>query len=106
MPSPRGSTVAVVVVMLVLTWLTPGAVPIGVVVQGVVFGATSGLLALGLVLTYQATRIVNFAHGAVGSVAGALGVSLYFGPGWPWWAAVIAGIVAGGVDRRARRRRS
>ena len=48
-------------------------------------------------LTYQATRIVNFAHGAVGSVAGALGVSLYFGPGWPWWAALLAGILAGGA---------
>jgi ABC-type branched-subunit amino acid transport system ATPase component/ABC-type branched-subunit amino acid transport system permease subunit len=96
-PSTRLLTAAVVVVLFVLTRLTPGAVPIGVVVQGVVFGATSGLLALGLVLTYQATRIVNFAHGAVGSVAGALGVSLYFGPGWPWWAAVIAGVVAGGV---------
>jgi branched-chain amino acid transport system permease protein len=95
--SPARAVAAAAIVLVVLTQLTPGAVPSGVVAQGAVFGATYGLLALGLVLTYQATRIVNFAHGAVGSLAGALGVSLYFGPGWPWWACIAAGVLVGGL---------
>src|SRR5262249_3434126 len=81
------------VVVLVATKVAPGVFPLGVVAQGVIFGATTGLLAVGLVLTYQATRIVNFAHGAVGALGAATGVSLYLGENWPWLAAVIAGLV-------------
>ncbi len=92
------ATLFVVALLALGTVIAPRALPSGVVVQGAIFGATAGLLAVGLVLTYQATKVVNFAHGAVGSVAAALGVSLYFGdPHWPWWAAVIVGVVAGGV---------
>ncbi len=86
-----------------------GLLPPGIVVQGAIFGATAGLLAVGLVLTYQATKVVNFAHGSVGAVGGALGVSLYFGPHWPWMVCVLVALAIGGglgalVDRLVVRR--
>ncbi|MGH9000359.1 MAG: ATP-binding cassette domain-containing protein, partial [Acidimicrobiia bacterium] len=80
------------------------SVPGGVVLQGVVLGTGTGLLAVGLVLTYRATRAINFAYGAMGGVGATLGVGLYLGQGWPWPAAVAvavaAGVVAGGLSER------
>ena len=53
--------------------------PPGVLVLGCVFGAFTGLLAVGLVLVYRTTRVVNFAYGAMGSMPGALTVGLRSG---------------------------
>ena len=36
--------------------------------KGALFGSATGLLAVGLVLTYRTTRIINFAYGAMGSL--------------------------------------
>ncbi len=88
---------ATVLVAMVALVIAPGVFPVGIVAQGLVSGATTGLLALGLVLTYQSSRVVNFAQGAFGSIGAAVGVSLYLGPGWPWWAALVVGTVVGGA---------
>ncbi|MEA2493671.1 MAG: hypothetical protein QOJ29_1582 [Thermoleophilaceae bacterium] len=47
-------------------------VPLHVVVQGVIIGLTYGLLALGLVLIYKTSRVLNFAHGALGAISAVL----------------------------------
>ncbi|HVE92729.1 MAG TPA: branched-chain amino acid ABC transporter permease [Actinomycetota bacterium] len=39
------------------------------VITGVTDGATFGLMALGIVLVYKATRVINFAQGEIGTVA-------------------------------------
>ena len=39
------------------------------VAQGLVAGLLYGLLALGLVLLYRTSRVLNFAHGQLGVVA-------------------------------------
>jgi branched-chain amino acid transport system permease protein len=66
---------------------------------GTAIGAIYGLLALGLVVTYQGSGVLNFAHGEMGTlslfVASALVVS-----GWSWWGAAalsisLAGLIGG-----------
>lgn len=67
--------------------------PAGVVLLGLVFGSFYGLIAVGLVLTYRANRIVNFAQADVGVVAGIMTIELVVHWGWNYFAAVGTGIV-------------
>jgi branched-chain amino acid transport system permease protein len=71
----------------------PGAI----LFQGAVLGSLSALIAVGIVLVYRANRIINFAQGDLGAVAGVLSVSLIVGWKWPFWPALFAGLVAGVV---------
>jgi ABC-type branched-subunit amino acid transport system ATPase component/ABC-type branched-subunit amino acid transport system permease subunit len=73
------------------------SIPFPVVVLGLVSGMSYGILAVGLVLVYRTSRLLNFAHGEVGAFAAAvLGV-------WvvqidiPYWLAfpVVVAIGAG-----------
>jgi ABC-type branched-subunit amino acid transport system ATPase component/ABC-type branched-subunit amino acid transport system permease subunit len=77
--------------------LFPGAAPFGLLLQGAEFGAVNGLLALGLVLTYRATRVINFSYGAMGAVAGTAAVMLDLGQHWNWFLCLIVGTVLGGL---------
>jgi ABC-type branched-subunit amino acid transport system ATPase component/ABC-type branched-subunit amino acid transport system permease subunit len=45
------------------------AIPVYVVVLGMLTGLTYGVLAVGIVLVYRTNRIINFAHGQVGAMA-------------------------------------
>ncbi len=76
----------------VLQWLWPA--PIGVLVQGVVIGGLTALIAFGVALVYRANRIVNFAAGDLGALPAALAVLLIVGPGLPYFLALPAGLVA------------
>jgi branched-chain amino acid transport system permease protein len=51
--------------------LTPFGIefPFPVVLLGILFGMTYGLLAVGLVLIYRTTGVLNFAHWAIGLIA-------------------------------------
>ncbi|HVU62317.1 MAG TPA: ATP-binding cassette domain-containing protein [Mycobacteriales bacterium] len=92
------SAAAGVVLAIVVTHLVaPGKAPVGIILQGALFGSITGLLALGLVLTYRSDRIVNFAYGSMGGVGGTTGVLLYLGQHWSWPAAVAAGLATGAV---------
>lgn len=67
-------------------------------VIGIVVGAGYGLMALGLVLIYKASRHFNFAQGEFGTVATYVAwLMLERGLGWPVAAlvAVLAGVVMG-----------
>jgi len=55
----------------------PRSAPLGIVLQGAVFGTVTGLLAIGLVLIYRTNKIINFAYGAMGGVGGVLAVMMY-----------------------------
>ena len=63
----------------------------GILLLGVVLGSINALLAIGLVLVHRSSRIVNFAHGEVGGVAGVLAVTLIF-QGWGYVPSVLAGL--------------
>ena len=69
-------------------------VPNGIYLQGIVLGALNGLLAMGLVLVYRANRIINFAQGALGAFAATLAGWLVQVHGWPFYVAVVVGLIA------------
>lgn len=69
--------------------------PAGVVVNGVVIGGLTALIAFGLALVYRANGIVNFAQGDLGGVPASMGVLLIVGPGMPYLVAMPLAIAAG-----------
>ena len=99
-----GIVALLVAAVVVASRVTPDRVPFGVVLQGAILGTGTGLLAVGLVLTYRATRAINFAYGAIGGVGAALAVGLHLGHGLPWALAVplavAVGVAVGGAVER------
>jgi len=73
----------------------PTVLPWGVIAQGVIFGTSYALFAMGLILIYRTTRIVNFAYGAMGAMPGTLAVGLFVTKGWNYWLAILLGIAIG-----------
>jgi len=59
--------------------------PPPILLLGLITGATYGLLAVGLVLVYRATRIINFAHGETGAFAAAVLGVLVLNAHIPYW---------------------
>ena len=84
-----------VAAVLLLSELFPGAWPRGFIVQGAVFGCGVGLLALGLVLIYRTTRVINFSYGAMGSFAAEVGVFAFQSLGVPWLLSIVLAIATG-----------
>jgi branched-chain amino acid transport system permease protein len=75
--------------------------PWGVITQGVIFGTSYALLAMGLILIYRTTRIVNFAYGAMGAMPGSLTVGLFVAKGWSYWLAILLGLAVGAASGAA-----
>ena len=73
----------------------PSRMPWGVVAQGLIFGTSYALLAMGLILIYRTTRIVNFAYGAMGAMPGSIAVGLFVAQGWNYFVAVLLGVLVG-----------
>ncbi len=69
--------------------------PFGVLVQGLIIGGLTALIAFGLALVYRSNRIINFAQGDLGGVPASLGVLLILGPGVPYLLAFPIAIAAG-----------
>ena len=92
-PSTTNLVAAAALVALGVVVQTVGA---GILSLGVVMGSINALLAIGLVLVYRSSRIVNFAHGEAGGAAGVLTVTLIF-QGVPYLLAVLAGLAAAGL---------
>jgi len=66
-------------------------------VNGVVVGAMYGLFALGIVLVYRGTKVINFAAPALGSFGMYITWMLQAEQGVTWLAAAIIGILASGL---------
>jgi branched-chain amino acid transport system permease protein len=78
-------------------------------VNGLAVGAIYALVALGLVLTYKATEVLNFAHGDLLMLAAFVGWGLIALAGWPFWLALatsgaVVGALAYGIDALLVRR--
>jgi len=76
--------------------------------NGLATGAIYALVALGLVITYKATEVLNFAHGDVLMASAFVGWGLIVGWGWPFWLAALATValaaaVCWGIDARIMR---
>ncbi|WP_084959052.1 ABC transporter permease subunit [Thermoactinospora rubra] len=65
---------------------------LGYVLSGLVTGAIFALMGSGLTLSYAATGVFNFAHGAIGFLAALLHYELTVGLGVPSWAAAAAAV--------------
>ena len=96
--SPRLSLRAMLLASLVLvasaSVLLPQGMPPGVVLLGIVLGALHGLTAMGIVLVYRSTRIINFAQAEIGGLAAALAVLLVTGRDVPYLVAAPLGLCA------------
>jgi branched-chain amino acid transport system permease protein len=92
-----GAVVALPVLWAVLDTTLPSGMPLGVVLQGVVLGSLTGLSALGLVLVYRSSRVINFAQAALGSAAAAFAIQLFQTKGWNYYLALVAGLVVAAV---------
>jgi ABC-type branched-subunit amino acid transport system ATPase component/ABC-type branched-subunit amino acid transport system permease subunit len=66
----------------------------GVVVQGMIIGGLTALIAFGIAFVYRANRVINFAQGDMGAAPAALAVLLIVGPQWPFGLAVLVGLAA------------
>ena len=65
--------------------------------QSVIFGFLDAIFAVGLVVVYRASRVINFAHGGVFVVCYTLFWELFGYHGLTYWLALPATILAGGV---------
>ena len=63
--------------------------------DGLTSGLVFGLLAMGIVLVYRATRVINFAVGNMGLVGSALFVLLVVQYNVPYWLGVVIGLGVG-----------
>ena len=75
---------------MIATWITRQ-----LVFDGVVVGMLYGLLAMGLVLIYRATRVVNFAVGSMGMVGSGLFALLVVEWNVPFWISAVIAIAVG-----------
>jgi ABC-type branched-subunit amino acid transport system ATPase component/ABC-type branched-subunit amino acid transport system permease subunit len=72
-------------------------IPFGIMVNGAVIGTLYGLVAFGMILVYKATRVLNFAQAAMGSVPALAGLLLVAGRGWPYWVGVLVMLAGAAV---------
>ena len=86
------AAIAILPAWALFAWLLPAGLPTGVVGLGLVTGALSSFTALGLVLVYRSTRVVNFAQAEIGGVAASLSVVLVANRGMSYFAAVPLGL--------------
>src|SRR4029077_13782309 len=94
--TPRGRA-AVVTVVVLLVWAIAGAVlpsglPFGVILLGLVLGGLYGLTAMGLVLIYRSSRIINFAQVEIGLLAATVAQVMVRGWHQSYFLAVPIGI--------------
>ncbi|HVA05856.1 MAG TPA: ABC transporter permease [Acidimicrobiales bacterium] len=71
--------------------------PIGIILEGVVYGSVYSLGAMGLILVYRANRFINFSQGALGSLVGVLAVGLVKVHGLNYWIALPCAVIVGGL---------
>jgi ABC-type branched-subunit amino acid transport system ATPase component/ABC-type branched-subunit amino acid transport system permease subunit len=75
---------------VIASWVTPQ-----LVFNGFVSGLVTGLLAMGMVLVYRSTRVVNLAAGNLGLVGASLLAVLVLNFDFPFWVAVGLSLAVG-----------
>jgi len=67
------------------------------IINGLAEGSVYALLTLGLVFIHRITNIASFAHGEVSALAAFIGFTVFNSLGAPFFIAIFASIVAGGL---------
>jgi ABC-type branched-subunit amino acid transport system ATPase component/ABC-type branched-subunit amino acid transport system permease subunit len=80
-------------VWVVAAAVLPNGMPVGVVLQGLVLGALTSFTAMGLVLVYRTSRIINFAQAEIGGLAAVVAVVMVTGWHLPYFAALPVGLL-------------
>jgi ABC-type branched-subunit amino acid transport system ATPase component/ABC-type branched-subunit amino acid transport system permease subunit len=75
--------------------LQPHIATANLVFIGVVRGLIVALIAMGIVLVYRSTRVINFAVADLGVPAAALLALMAGKAGWPYWPSLVLAIAAG-----------
>lgn len=99
-PRLRGALVAVVstVIILVITQVvfpggrSGGGTPPAILFSGLVTGLLNSLIAVGIILIYRSSRIINFAQGALGAAGGVFAYNLTALLNWPFMISFIFGL--------------
>jgi ABC-type branched-subunit amino acid transport system ATPase component/ABC-type branched-subunit amino acid transport system permease subunit len=86
---------AALVLLFAAPALWPHSAPRGQILNGAEFGAVNGLLALGLVLTYRASRVINFSYGAMGALAATVAVELNLAHHVDWFVCLGIALLVG-----------
>lgn len=73
----------------ILTW--------NLLFKGVVGGMITALVAMGIVLVYRSSRVINFAVGNMGVPATALFAVMVGVRGWPYWPSLVAALLLGAL---------
>ena len=60
---------------------------------GLEYGCVYSLIAMGMVLVYRTTGVLNIAHGGIGVLAGFVAWDLDTLRGWPYYPAILVGIL-------------
>jgi ABC-type branched-subunit amino acid transport system permease subunit/ABC-type branched-subunit amino acid transport system ATPase component len=68
-----------------------------VVLSGAVTGLTYGVMAVGIVLIFRSTRVINFAIGEMGGFVAALLYRLVIDWHVPFWVSFVAGLAVGAI---------
>ena len=76
--------------MVIATWVTKQ-----LVFNGAMSGLVIGLLAIGIVLIYRSTRVINFAVGNMGLVGASLLALLVVNWSVPFWLAAVGSLIVG-----------
>jgi ABC-type branched-subunit amino acid transport system ATPase component/ABC-type branched-subunit amino acid transport system permease subunit len=84
---------AVVLVWAVTGAVLPEGVPFGVILLGLVIGGLNALTAMGLVLIYRSSRIINFAQVEIGGLAATVAQVMVRGWHQSYFLAVPIGLV-------------
>ncbi|MGH2758204.1 MAG: ABC transporter permease, partial [Actinomycetota bacterium] len=71
--------------------------PYAILFNGLVQGALSAFTAIGIVLVYRTSRVINFAQAALGAVGAIFAYNLILVYRWPYGLALAAAIVASGA---------
>jgi ABC-type branched-subunit amino acid transport system ATPase component/ABC-type branched-subunit amino acid transport system permease subunit len=86
--------VAVALAYVIGTVALPRGLPVEVLIPGLIVGGLSSLTAMGLVLIYRSTRIINFAQANIGGLVATLVVLLVEAEHWNYWLAIAVGLLA------------
>jgi ABC-type branched-subunit amino acid transport system ATPase component/ABC-type branched-subunit amino acid transport system permease subunit len=81
--------------LFVVPAIWPHSAPRGQIMLGAELGAINGLLALGLVLTYRASRVINFSYGAMGALAATIAVELNMAHHVNWFICIFVALLVG-----------
>ena len=71
--------------------------PAGIVLEGLVYGALYSLSAVGVVLIYRASRVVNFAQAQLGLLGGSTSALLAAGHGLNFYLSIGAGLAVAAI---------